>query len=42
MLLIYTDKSGKIPRSNRADKVVILQMEIREDPEEMVRVQTQI
>jgi hypothetical protein len=42
VLLIYTDKSGKILGSDRGVKKVILRMEIREDPEEMVRKQAQI
>jgi hypothetical protein len=41
VLLIYTDKSGKNPGSDRANKEVILWMEIREDPEGMVRMQAQ-
>jgi hypothetical protein len=41
VLLIYTDKSGIIPGSDGANKEVILWMEIRDDPEEMVRMQSQ-
>jgi hypothetical protein len=42
VLLIYTDKSGKILGSDRGVKEVILRIEIRENPDEMVRKQAQI
>jgi hypothetical protein len=42
VLLIYTDKSCKIPDSDRGDKEVIFRMERRDDPEEMVRMQAHI
>jgi hypothetical protein len=40
VLLIY--KPGKILGSDRGDTEVIFRMEIREDPEEMIRAKAQI